>query len=51
MAPWGLSLPEWGWGSGEMGRCGNGEMWSLAPALGAVAPFPEHLVTLLNVEV
>lgn len=27
MAPWGLSLPEWGWGSGEMGRCGNGEMW------------------------
>lgn len=45
VAPWGLSLPQWGWRSGTV------EMWSLALALTAVAPFPEHPVVPLNVEV
>lgn len=49
MAPWGLSLPEWGRGSGngEMWRCKD-EMRSPAPALRAAAPFLEHPVMFLK---
>lgn len=49
MAPWGLSLPEWGRGSGngEMWRCKD-EMRSPAPAFRAAAPFLEHPVMFLK---
>lgn len=49
MAPWGLSLPEWGRGSGngKMWRCKD-EMRSPAPAFRAAAPFLEHPVMFLK---